>query len=182
MPPYMFSCSCHKLVNVVHQLVEQPLSGATANAEGSHLAELFTPKLARNTASPRKSCQCLPEEDFSRCLCFPLHWCMCVHVGVWMLKHEWVKWVTAANGRPFSQSKGFPWAACRNESSVSALSFSCPHLARMLRLMKVRRRANQSEHAFSEYWWHKSRPVSLVDLSSLLGISFVFETRPKIVS
>lgn len=160
MPPYMFFCSCHKLVNVVHQLVEQPLSGATANAEGSHLAELFTPKLARNTASPRKSCQCLPEEDFSRCLCFPLHWCMCVHVGVWMLKHEWVKWVTAANGRPFSQSKGFPWAACRNESSVSALSFSCPHLARMLRLMKVRRRANQSEHAFSEYWWHKSRPVS----------------------
>lgn len=55
-----------KIVYVFRQLVVQPLV-ATANALGSHLAES---KVMGNTASPRKSCQCLPVDYFSRCFCF----------------------------------------------------------------------------------------------------------------
>lgn len=58
---------------VQQYLCVSPISCVTVVCYGKyietcHLAE--SREVMGNTASPRKSCQCLPEDDFSRCLCF----------------------------------------------------------------------------------------------------------------
>lgn len=93
MPPYCMVQYIPQLPMQVYLCVS-PISSASINALERHLAECSTTKVRGKAVSPRKSCQCLPKDDFSRCLCFPLHWCVTACVGVCMcvkLKYKCVK-------------------------------------------------------------------------------------------
>lgn len=117
-------------------------------------------KLWEAQRAPANHVNASPRTTFPDASVFPLHWCVtarvcgCVHVCVWARisyrssSMNVQKWVTAANIRPFSQNRGFPWAGRRSETSASTSSSSRPHPKRLLTvcftLMEVR--GTQTQH------------------------------------
>lgn len=74
--------------------------------------ELQRPRYGKHR-EPCKSCQRLPEDNFSRCLCFPLHWGVSACVSGRVCVSVSISWTCKSGsqlpGEKPPSNRGFPW-------------------------------------------------------------------------